>query len=142
MDTLNWEWVGTVIGVLSTLVAVPLTAIVFYLRAIREDQRLAQDRLNRSMEKIEAECQRVEASVESVKRRYTTREEWMRETMLARTQLGRLTELMARLQAELESSRGLATQFVRATNAIIELTERLGRRLSDRSTGGADPDAG
>ena len=142
MDSLNWELVGTVIGVLSTLVAVPLTAIVFYLRAIREDQRLLQERLTRSVDKIEADCERVGSSVESVKRQYTTKEEWTRETMLARSQLGRLTELMARLQAELESSRGLATQFVRATNAIIEMTDRLGRRLSENPEGGADRDAG
>jgi len=128
---MNWELIGTVIGALSMLVGIPLSALVLYLRAIREDQRHLQAHLARRVDKVEADCQRVEKTVEHVQRRYTTKEEWIRETMLARTQLERLTELMARLEAELESSRGLATQFVRATNAIIELTERLSQRLTE-----------
>ena len=131
MGALSWEVVATIIGAMSMLVGIPLTVIVFYLRAIREDQRVLQASLALRVDKIEAQCDSVEKTLERAERRYTTKEEWIRETMLARTQLGRLSELMARLQAELESSRGLATQFVRATNAIIELTDRLGRRLTD-----------
>jgi hypothetical protein len=137
MTALNWELIATMIGALSMLVGIPLSAIVMYLRAIREEQRMLQVTLARRVERIEAECQRVELSVEHVQRNYTTKEEWVRETMLARNQLERLTELMARLQAELESSRGLATQFVRATHAIIELTERLGQRLAEMPGHGA-----
>lgn len=139
--TLNWELISTMIGALSMLVGIPLSAIVLYLRAIREEQRLLQTTLARRVERIEAECQRVELAVEHVQRSYTTKEEWVRETMLARHQLERLTELMARLQAELESSRGLATQFVRATHAIIELTERLGQRLANIPGHGAADDS-
>lgn len=140
MTALNWELIGAMIGALSMLVGIPLSAIVMYLRAIREEQRMLQVTLARRVEKIEAECRRVDLSVEQVQRNYTTKEEWVRETMLARNQLERLTELMARLQAELESSRGLATQFVRATHAIIELTERLGQRLADVPGRGAVSD--
>ncbi|MCG8407270.1 MAG: Atg14 domain-containing protein [Phycisphaerales bacterium] len=140
MTNVDWQLTGTLIGTMSALVGVPLTAIILYLRAIREDQRSSQSVLNRRTEKIEAECKRIDASIEQAERRYATKEEWIRETMLARSQLGRLTELMARLQAELESSRGLATQFVRATNAIIELTERLARRIADTQPGGTDHD--
>ncbi len=130
MTLLDWQIVAAIIGAVSTLVGIPLTAIVFYLRAIREDQRVAQASIAKRVETIESECRRIDESVDDVERDYTPKEEWIRETMLARKQLGRLTELMARLQAELESSRGLATQFVRATNAIIELTERLVQRLA------------
>lgn len=141
MESVNWELAGTVIGALSMLVGVPLTVIVFYLRAIREGQRLLQTHFTRRVERIETECQRIELCVEEVQKRYTTKEEWIRETMLARKQLARLTELLVRLQAEIEGSRGLATQFVRATNAIIELTERLGQQLASRSTAGLSQDA-
>jgi chromosome segregation ATPase len=110
--------VGTLVGALSALVGVPLAAIVLYLRAIREDQKTVQAELARKVDKIEAECRRIDESVDEI-------EEWVRETMLARKELGRLTQLMARLQAEMESSRALAGQFARSTNAIIQLTERL-----------------
>ena len=129
MQGLNWQLGGTVIGALSALVGVPLTAIVLYLRAIREDQHTMQADLARRVDKIEAECRRIEQAVDQIERGYTPKEEWVRETMLARKQLGRLTELMARLQAELESSHALAGQFARSTNAIIQLTERLVQRL-------------
>jgi len=141
MDAVNWELVGVLVGTLSTLVGIPLTAIVLYLRAIREDQRSVQTDLRRQIERVENQCNRAESSVEHFERHYATKEEWNRENMLARRQLGHLTELMARLQAELESSRGLATQFVRATNAIIGLTERLGRRLENLPSRQADGDA-
>ncbi|HWL91992.1 MAG TPA: hypothetical protein VNT79_00530 [Phycisphaerae bacterium] len=131
--THDWQLIATFLGAAATLVGIPLTAIVFYLKVIREDQRDFRSTVATRVARIEAECDRIEHAVEQVERRYTTKEEWMRETMLARTQLGRLTELMARLQAELESSRALATQFVRATNAIIELTERLGRRCCEQN---------
>ncbi len=121
----DWQLVGTVVGALSALVGVPLTAIVLYLRAIREDQRTVQADLARKVDKIEEECRRIDESVDEIERGYTPKEEWVRETMLARKELGRLTQLMARLQAELESSRALAGQFARSTNAIIQLTERL-----------------
>jgi len=126
----NWQLVSTVIGALSALVGVPLTAIVLYLRAIREDQRIVQSDMTRRVDKIEAECLRIDESVDEIERSYTPKEEWVRETMLARKQLARLTELMARLQVELESSRALAAQFARSTNAIIQLTERLVRGLT------------
>ena len=130
MHVPNWQLVGTVVGALSALVGVPLTAIVLYLRAIREDQRTVQADMTRRVDKIEAECLRIEESVDEIERSYTPKEEWVRETMLARKQLARLTELMARLQAELESSRALATQFARSTTAIIQLTERLVQGLT------------
>lgn len=121
----DWQLVGTVVGALSALVGVPLAAIVLYLRAIREDQKTVQAELARKVDKIEAECRRIDESVDEIERGYTPKEEWVRETMLARKELGRLTQLMARLQAEMESSRALAGQFARSTNAIIQLTERL-----------------
>lgn len=125
MNGLNWQVVGTFIGAFSALVGVPLTAIVLYLRTIREDQRSAQADLARRVERVEAECRRIEQAVDEIEHAYTSKAEWLRESMLARKQLGRLTELMARLQAELESSRALAGQFARSTNAIIRMTEHL-----------------
>ncbi len=138
---LDWQLVGTIVGALSALVGVPLTAIVFYLRTIREDQRTVQANMAGRVDRIEAECRRIEASVDKIEREYTPREEWLRETMLARSQLGRLTELLARLQAEMETSRALATQFARATNAIIRLADGLIQRLATRPSARREADA-
>lgn len=133
--THDWQLIGTLLGAAAAIIGVPLSAMVLYLKAIREDQRAFQTQMLQRAAKIEADCDRVDQELDRVRARYTTRDEWMRESMVVRSQLARLTELMARLQAELESSRGLATQFVRATHAIIELADRLGRRLSESGSG-------
>ncbi len=134
MQTLSWQFAATLIGTLSALVGVPLAVIGLYLRAIREDQKAVRDHVSKRVDTVEAECRRIKQTVDEIEAGYTSKEEWLRETMLARSQLVRLSELMARLQAELESSRALATQFHRVTNAIIELTDRLLQRLPVNST--------
>ncbi len=136
--THDWQVITTLLAAAGTVLGVPLTAILFYLKVIRDDQRHFQTGFLRRISKIEAECDRIELALEKVERRYTPRDEWLRETLLARNQLGRLTEILARVQAEMESSRALATQFVRATHAIIQLTERLGRRLSESASNSLD----
>ncbi len=128
--THDWFLIATIVGAAATLIGVPLTAIVFYLKAIREDQRELRASVQSRVSRIETEFERMESAIARVERRYTTRDDWMREAMLARSQLTRLTEMTARLHAEMESSRALATQFVRATHAIIELAERLGQRIT------------
>jgi len=132
---MNWQVATTLIGALAALTGAPLTAMVFYLRAIRDDQRDVRSALAQKLERIRADQRRLEQSLDQVERSFTTKDEWVRETMLARQQLARLTEMMTRIQAELETSRGLATQFVRATNAILEMTERLSRRLTHHESG-------
>jgi hypothetical protein len=49
--------------------------------------------------------------------------------MLARQQLERLGEMLARLQADMENVRGLAGQFGRAVTALVELADRLAGRV-------------
>lgn len=127
---MNWNLAGTLIAAMATMLGIPLTAMVLYLKSIRSDQRVIHGSLARRVDDLEDEYRRIRDAVDRIEVAYTPREEWLRETMLARRQLERLTEMMARLQAEGESSRALATQFHRATNAIIELTERLVERLA------------
>ena len=129
MVAMRLDEIGAVVAALSALVGAPLTMIVFYLRAIRDAQRTVEAGLTRRVAEMEAECRRIKDTVDGIEVGYTPKEEWLRETMMARKQLARLTEIICRLQAELESSRALATQFHRATNAIIELAERLVERL-------------
>ena len=60
-----------------------------------------------------------------MERDYTTKEEWLRESMLARQQLERLTEMVARMQARLEDGDGLIGHLARTTDAMVELTRGL-----------------
>ena len=123
-----WQLLTAMIATVSALVGVPLGAILFYLRSLRDDQHARHAALNRRMDDIETDLRQISHAVDHLEKTYTTKEEWVRETMLARQQLERLTEMVAKLQAELEQSQGLATQLARATGTMIDLAERLAGR--------------
>ena len=125
----SWETVAAMAGTVSVLVGPPLAAVIHHVRALREDQRRTLAGLGRRIEQLDGDVRRLERSVEQVQRAYTTKDDWLRETMLARRQLERLSELLARLQADMEHVRGLTGQFGRAVTAIVEVADRLaGRR--------------
>jgi len=124
----SWETIAAMAGTVSALVGPPLAVVIHHVRVLREDQRTTQRELGRRIEQLDGDVRRMERSVEDVQRAYTTKDEWLRETMLARRQLERLSELLARLQADMENVRGLTGQFGRAVNAIVEVADRLAGR--------------
>ncbi len=95
---------------LAPLVAVPLAAITFYLRSLREHQVVRHAELVRRFELLESVTSSIRTSVAAFERDYTTKEEWLRECMFARGRAERLAETVARLQARLEAPPGPATQ--------------------------------
>jgi hypothetical protein len=98
---MDWEQVGLVVGVLAPLVAVPLMVITLYLRAIREHQTTTMAEVTHRIETMEASIRDLLRSTADFEREYTTKEEWVRESMLARHGLQRLTEMVARIETEL-----------------------------------------
>ena len=128
---MNWETTGTLVAILGTLVGIPLSVMTLYLRAIRDTQ-VNRDRENSvRLHGVEQHIRSVERQVEGVERDYTTKEEWLRESMLARKQLERLTEMVARMQVRLEDSDGLAAQLGRATSAMVDLARGLVQAASN-----------
>ncbi len=99
----TWPMIAALVGVLGPLVGVPLAAITLYLRAIHEHQTAGAAELMHRIENIERSIHELSRSMIDIERDYTTKEEWLRESMHARQQLERLTEMMVRVQAELEN---------------------------------------
>jgi len=95
------ESTGTLLGILTPLVAVPLTVITFYLRSLREHQVTWHTELLRRIEAVEASAVDLRKTLSTFERDYTTKEEWLRECMLARQGLAHLTEMTVRLEANL-----------------------------------------
>lgn len=123
---MDWGSMAVLVGVLSPLVGVPLTAITLYLRAIREHQTAGAAEVMHRIENVERSIRDLSRSMTDIERDYATKEEWLRESMHARQQLERLTEVMVKVQTELEDSRGLAAELARATGAIVEMAGKLG----------------
>ena len=90
---------GTLLAVLTPLVAVPLTVITFYLRSLREHQVTWHSELVRRFETVEASVTDVRKIVAEFERDYTSKEEWLRECMHARRTLEQLKETSVRLDA-------------------------------------------
>jgi hypothetical protein len=123
--TPDWSTVGAIIGALAPLVGAPLAMIALYLRAIREAQAHHEAVDGRRVGVIEGDVRRVGERLDEVERSYTTKAEWLRESLHARQQLERLTELMAEVRSQLDHSQGIAAQLAEATRAMVELTRAL-----------------
>lgn len=122
-----WEQLGLLVGVLSPLVGIPLMVITFHLRAIREHQSNTLTELTRRIDAMETSIRDLCRRTASFEREYTTKEEWVREAMLARQRLEKLTEMMARIEADLDSGQGLVSEVRRATAAMADLAKRMPR---------------
>jgi len=122
---MDWGQLGLLVGVLAPLVGVPLMMITLYLRAIRDHQASTMSELTRRIDTMEGSMRDLLRSTVDFEREYTTKEEWVRESMLARQRLEKLTEMMTRIETELENGQGLAAEIGRATAAMMELVKRL-----------------
>ena len=140
---MNWNQLGVLVGVLSPLVGVPLVMITFYLRTIRDHQTHTMAEIGRRIDTIEASIRGLLKRTATFDREYTTKEEWVRESMLARQRLEHLTELVTRIEAELDNGQCLAGEISRASAAMLEMVKRLAESAS-RETGneGSRPRAG
>lgn len=117
--------VGLLIGILSPLVGIPLVMITLYLRAIREHQTTAMSSVSHRIELIEVAIRDLLRATADLDREYATKEEWVRESMVARQKLEQLTEMITRIQVELENGQGLAAELSRVTSSILELAGRM-----------------
>lgn len=122
---MEWEELGWVVGVLSPLVGVPLTVITMYLRAIREHQAASMAEVTQRITAMENSIRDVLRCTADFEREYATKEEWVRESMIARQGLERLTELVTRIGAELDSSQGVAAELGRATASLVEIIRTM-----------------
>jgi len=122
---MNWEQMALIVGALSPLVGVPLVAISLYLRALRDYQASGMSEMAHRISAMEGSIRDLLGSTADFEREYATKEEWVREAMLARQKMERLTEMVTRIQAEVESGQTIAAELSRATSSMIHLVSRL-----------------
>lgn len=91
--------VSTLLSVLTPLVLVPLTVIMFYLRSMREHQLSWHAALVRRVDAIEDAVAEVRRSIKELEHEYTTKEEWLRECMHTRRLLERVADRARHMDA-------------------------------------------
>jgi len=135
----DWQTMGLLLAALGPLTGVPLTMVAFYLRGLREQQQQRNQETARRVEVVEDDLRAVRMSLGQFERDYTRKEEWLRESMHARQQLERLTEMMARIESQLENSNGLAGQIGRAVAAMVDLSRQLAAAAESRGQVDVEP---
>lgn len=101
METVSLPSVGTLLAVLTPLFAVPLTVIVFYLRSLREQQSSWHAEATRRLESNESGLGSLRGLLDDARRDFVTKEEWLRESMYARSLMESMRERTLRLEARL-----------------------------------------
>ena len=97
------ESAGTLLTILTPLVAVPLTMITFYLRSLREHQISRHAEVVRRLESAESALGELRKALTEFERDYTSKEEWLRECMLARRTLEQLREATVRIETTVQN---------------------------------------
>jgi hypothetical protein len=100
---MEWNHLVVLVGVLSPLVGAPLGVIALYLKAIRDQQTTTMAEMSHRIGTVEHSIRDLLRSTAEFERECATKEEWVRESMLARQGLERLTEMVARIETELEN---------------------------------------
>ena len=122
------ELAALLLGILTPLVAVPLTVITFYLRSIREQEQSWHADFQRRLDAIEVSLGTMQDRVCDFERDFTTKEEWLRECMLARRALERLSTAGIRAETVLKTlcaDRGSRAEYV------SDNCGRLAQRVAD-----------
>ncbi len=140
-----WEPFAQLLGIVMPLVVVPLTVMIFYLRAVREHQTVKHREIGRMMESCRREMSELRRTVSLIERDFTTKEEWLRESMLARQTMERLTENLARAQAEIEHARAgtAGAKYGRPRcDRVVEAMTALASRLAFNASNPPGSDRG
>lgn len=129
------EMVGALLTVLGPLLGVPLTVITFYLRGLKEQLKGTQAELVKRMEMLEQAAAELRREWRMAERDFATKEEWLREVLLARRQIERLSAETLQLKLRLDlvgghEERAAGRSSFRSTDSVegeecdVEPTER------------------
>lgn len=138
---MSWDQMAVLIGVVVAVVGGPLSAMVFYLKGIRDSQTQLRNDIEANIDEIKKDQAALERRIGYVERDFTTREEFVREIGLARRQQEKMTDIMIAVQGKLETQSNLTAQLTAMGREAIQSVERLmvGRMTDAAGLGGNEP---
>lgn len=101
-----------IVGVVTSIVALPLTLLTFYLKGQRDSAEASRRELARRIDGIERDYERLRIDLTDLERSTTTKEEWLREGLSARRSIESLEASVVRM-AVLMEARGCASGCAR-----------------------------
>jgi len=133
METSFWDAARTVLAVIAPLVAIPLTVTTFYLRSLREHQITWHGELVRRFEGLENSTAQLRQTVGHFERDYTTKEEWLRECMMARRTLENLSKTAVKLETSMDSIMSSVQPFLVAGGRLLQEQQERATPQPDRT---------
>ncbi|HUU82567.1 MAG TPA: hypothetical protein VM243_03585 [Phycisphaerae bacterium] len=124
----GWDHIGTVIAVTAPLVGAPLAAITFHVRTLREHLTGRLAALTQRIDHLDRLIDSLARRVREVDRDFVNKEEWIRESMLARGERQRLGEAVVRLETQKETTcDGLAAagRMDRMARAVLAASQKF-----------------
>ncbi len=94
---MTWPSMTSLVAVLAPLVAAPMGLVVLYLKAVHDGLTERCHQLSRQLEQCSERLAHLGDELSAVQRNYTTKEEWLRESLLTRQALERIGEALTRL---------------------------------------------
>ncbi len=122
---INWPTTAAMVAVVAPLVALPLTVIMFHLKALREHQASRREELARRVDTLDESLGAARRTLVEMQRDYTTKEEWLRESMASRHHLERMLTAVTRLETEISVVRGWS-QYIESRLRTAGASERPG----------------
>lgn len=120
------ENIAALAVVVGTLVGAPLTVMILYLKAIRDQHATRVADCLRRVEDLDAGLQSVAESLGDLQRDAATKEEWIRENMWVRGQVERLSAALSRCEQDRESVEPLQ----RSIRQMCQFMARIDRRFA------------
>lgn len=94
----TWSTESLIAGIITPFIAIHMGAMTFYLRNLRNQHQSNFNDVTRRIENVAKKVESMSRRITDHERHFTAKEDWLRESMLARQNIERLTESIAHLR--------------------------------------------
>lgn len=94
-----WSTETLIAGLITPLIAIHMGVMTFYIRSLRDQHQSSFDDVTRRLENVAKNVERLSRRIADHERHFTAKEDWLRESMLARQNIEKLTRSITHIQA-------------------------------------------
>lgn len=85
--------------IITPLIAIHMAVMTFYIKSLRQQHQSNFDDVTRRIERVAKNVESLSRRIADHERHFTAKEDWLRESMLARQNIEQLTRTIAHLDA-------------------------------------------
>lgn len=124
---------GVLLTVVTPLITVPLTAMIFFVRSLRDQQQASCAALGRRFDSLERTVDQMHRTTSEFYRDFAGKEEWLRECMIARRAIEQLSATTVRLETQLQNALGQEKEGGPSSSSPVARSTLVDRRGEERN---------